>query len=125
MNDWIPPSGESKSTLTATDAAIGTGDAAAGAVGRVTGDMEASSKCSARSARNNTGKGHKKAVEPLPVQDALSIFQEAARMLQEAGLPVQAVQLPVSPDTPPRVAIILQGVTYDTGNLSLSKNLAL
>jgi hypothetical protein len=51
--------------------------------------------------------------------DALNIFQEATRMLQEAGLPVQAVQLPVSAGAQPRVAILIEGVAYDTGNLYL------
>jgi hypothetical protein len=56
----------------------------------------------------------------LPVSDALSVFQEAARMLQASGLPVSAVNLPVSPGQQPRVAVILANCRLADGDLILA-----
>lgn len=117
MNEWIPPSGELRSIPTETGGDTGTGGGAAGAAERETGAMAAGLKSSAGSGRSDTGKGRKKTSDPLPVSDAMSIFQEAIRMLQESGVLVQAVNLPVSPGARPRVAILVEGAMYDTGKL--------
>ena len=119
MSDSIMESGVSRSTPTATAAATGTGDGAANAVGSATGNTAADSTASATSAKRNTGNA-RKTTEPLPASDALSVFQEAARMLQLAGLPVSAVQLPVSDGRPPRVAVLIDGVLYDTGKFTIA-----
>ena len=119
MNDSTAESGELRSTPIATAGAIGTGDGEASAAEKETGNMAADSTALATSASRNTGNARKSS-EPLPVSDALSVFQEAARMLQEAGLPVWAVQLPVSESRPPRVAVMLDGVLYDTGKFTIA-----
>ena len=118
MNDSMIVNGESRSTPTATAAATGiTGDAASAGV-KTTGDMAASSMTSTPTAKRNTGKG-RKAADPLPVSDLLNILQGIMKNLQEAGLPVSAVQLPVSDGRPPRVAILLDHVIFDTGKFAL------
>ena len=59
----------------------------------------------------------------MPVSDLLNILQGILRDLQEAGLPVSAVNLPVSDGRPPRVAILMDGVVFDTGKLSVANEL--
>lgn len=73
---------------------------------------------SAQSAKSNTGKGRKAKADPLPVSDLLNIMQGILRDLQDAGLPVSAVQLPVSDGRPPRVAILMDGVTFAAGKFT-------
>lgn len=119
MSDLTKENGESRSTPTATAAATGTGDAAASEADATTGPTAADSTASATNARRNTGKGRRTS-EPLPVSDALSVFQEAARMLQASGLPVSVVNLPVSPGDPPRVAVILAKCRLTGGDLILA-----
>lgn len=75
---------------------------------------------SAQSAKSNTGKGRKAKADPLPVSDLLNIMQGILRDLQDAGLPVSAVQLPVSDGRPPRVAILMDGVTFAAGKFAPS-----
>lgn len=120
MNDSTAESGGSRSTPIATAGAIGTGDDGANVAGPATGNMAADSTASAPTAKRNTGNARKTS-EPLPVLDALSVFQEAARQLQIAGLPVSAVQLPVPDGAPPRVAMILVNCRYENGSFSLTE----
>lgn len=120
MSDLTAVNGESRSTPIAMAADTGTGDAGASAAAKATGDTVADSTVSASNVKSDTGKGRKRQSEPLPVSDALKVFQEAARMLQEAGLPVQPVQLPVSDGAQPRVALILANCRYENGNLVLA-----
>ena len=116
MNDLTLASGVSKSTPTATASDTGITDDGASAAGKTTGDSAGDLKPSAPSAKKNTGKGRK--ADPLPVSDLLNILQGILRDLQETGLPVSAVQLPVSEGRPARVAVLLEGVTYDTGKFT-------
>ena len=81
--------------------------------------MAADSTTSTKSGKRNTGSGRKTS-SPLPVSDLLNILQGILRDLQEAGLPVSAVQLPVSEDAPPRVAVLLEGVLFDTGKFTIA-----
>ena len=118
MNDSTPENGELRFTPTATAGATGTGGGAANEAVKTTGPTAAGSTASAPTAKRNTGKGRRTS-EPLPVSDALSVFQESARMLQEAGLPVSAVNLPVQAGQPPRVAMILANVVYEAGRFML------
>lgn len=60
----------------------------------------------------------------MPVSDLLNILQGILRDLQEAGLPVSAVNLPVSDGRPPRVAVLMDGVVFDTGKLAVVNELA-
>lgn len=120
MSDLTAVNGALRSIPTATAADTGTGDAGASGAEKTTGDTAVDSTASAPSAKSDTGKGRKRQSEPLPVSDALAVFQEAARMLQESGLPVQPVQLPVSDGAPPRVAVILANCRYENGNLVLA-----
>jgi hypothetical protein len=114
MNALTLANGESRSILTATAADTGiTGDAA-NVAEKKTGSLEGDSMDSAKSAKSNTGKG-RKAADPLPVSDLLNILQGILRDLQETGLPVSAVQLPVSDGRPPRVAVLMDRVIFDTG----------
>lgn len=116
MNDLTLASGASRSTPTATESATGITDDGASAAEKPTGDLAADLKPSAPNAKKNTGKGRK--ADPLPVSDLLNILQGILRDLQGAGLPVSAVQLPVSEGRPARVAVLLEGVTYDTGKFT-------
>ena len=59
----------------------------------------------------------------MPVSDLLNILQGILRDLQEAGLPVSAVNLPVSDGRPPRVAVLMDGVVFDTGKLAVVNEL--
>ena len=120
MSDSTAENGASRSIPTATAVATGTGDDAASAAEKRTGATGEDSTASAPNAKRNTGNTRKRQSEPLPVSDALKVFQEAARMLQEAGLPVQPVQLPVSDGAPPRVAVILANCRYENGDLVLA-----
>ena len=122
MSDLTLASGASKSTPTATAADTGiTGDAA-GAGEKTTGNLGEGLTNSAKSGKSNTGKG-RKAADPLPVSDLLNILQGILRDLQEAGLPVSAVNLPVSDGRPPRVAVLMDGVVFDTGKLAVVNEL--
>ena len=122
MNALTLANGESRSIPTATAADIGITDDAASAAERKTGSLEEDSMNSAKSAKSNTGKG-RKAAEPLPVSDLLNILQGILRDLQEAGLPVSAVQLPVSDGRPPRVAVLMDHVIFDTGKFFSAANM--
>ncbi len=118
MNDLTLANGESRSTPTATASVTGiTGDGESAAA-KITGSSAAGLKPSVPSGKTNTGKGRK--ADPLPVSDLLNILQGILRDLQEAGLPVSAVQLPVSDGAPPRVAVLLEGVLYDTGKFTIA-----
>ena len=122
MNDSTIASGAWKSTPTATAADTGTTGDAASAAAKQTGSLEGSLTNSTQSDKPSTGKG-RKAANPLPVSDLLNILQGILRDLQEAGLPVSAVNLPVSDGRPPRVAILMDGVVFDTGKLSVANEL--
>ena len=119
MSDSTLASGELRSTPTATATATGTTDDAASGAARTIGSMAADSTTSTKSGKRNTGSGRKTS-SPLPVSDLLNILQGILRDLQEAGLPVSAVQLPVSEDAPPRVAVLLEGVLFDTGKFTVA-----
>ena len=116
MNVLTLANGESRFILTATAADTGTSDDAANAAVKPIGSSEGNSMDSAKSGKSNTGKG-RKAADPLPVSDLLNILQGILRDLQETGLPVSAVQLPVSDGRPPRVAVLMDHVIFDTGKL--------
>ena len=122
MNDSTIASGAWKSTPTATAADTGTTGDAASAAAKQTGSLEGSLTNSTQSDRPSTGKG-RKAANPLPVSDLLNILQGILRDLQEAGLPVSAVNLPVSDGRPPRVAVLMDGVVFDTGKLAVVNEL--
>lgn len=123
MNDSTIASGAWKSTPTATAADTGTTGDAASAAAKQTGSLEGSLTNSTQSDKPSTGKG-RKAANPLPVSDLLNILQGILRDLQEAGLPVSAVNLPVSDGRPPRVAVLMDGVVFDTGKLAVVNELA-
>ena len=57
--------------------------------------------------------------EPLPQAEALKALQKALHDLQAAGVWTAAVNLPVPPGQQPRVALLLDGVWFQDGNLSL------
>lgn len=118
MNDLTLANGESRSTPTAMAAATGITDGAASEAGKTTGSLGEPSTPSVQIAKKNTGKGRK--ADPLPVSDLLNILQGILRDLQEAGLPVSAVNLPVSPGASPRVAVLLEGVRFDTGKITIA-----
>ena len=122
MNALTLANGESRSIPTATAADTGTTGDAASAAAKQTGSLEGSLTNSTQSDKPSTGKG-RKAANPLPVSDLLNILQGILRDLQEAGLPVSAVNLPVSDGRPPRVAILMDGVVFDTGKLSVANEL--
>lgn len=118
MNDSTLANGASRSILTATVADTGITGGAASVAEKKIGSLEVNSMNSAQSAKSNTGKGRKAKADPLPVSDLLNIMQGILRDLQDAGLPVSAVQLPVSDGRPPRVAILMDGVTFDAGKFA-------
>ena len=57
--------------------------------------------------------------EPLPQAEALKALQNALHDLQAAGVWVAAMNLPVPPGQQPRVALLLEGVWFEGGSLSL------
>jgi hypothetical protein len=119
MNESMQATGELRSTPTATAADTGTTDGAGNEAGKITGSMAASSKTLPKDTVPSTKR--KRNADPLPLVDLLSILQDTMHNLQAAGLQLSAVNLPVPAGQPPRVALILEGVVFDTGNLSLSE----
>lgn len=117
MNDSTQENGASRSTPTATAADTGTTDDAANEAGKRTGDTAASSKTLPKDTAPSTKRKRKD--DPLPLVDLLSILQETIHNLQRAGLQLSAVNLPVPTGQLPRVALILEGVVFDTGNLTM------
>ena len=51
--------------------------------------------------------------------EALKALQKALHDLQAAGVWVAAINLPVPPGQPTRVALLLEGVWFEGGSLSL------
>ncbi len=57
--------------------------------------------------------------EPLPQAEALKALQKALHDLQAAGVWVAVVNLPVPPGQQARVGLLLDGVWFEGGSLSL------
>ncbi len=57
--------------------------------------------------------------EPLPQAEALKELQKALHDLHASGVWAAVVNLPVPPGQQPRVVLLLDGVGFAGGNLSL------